>query len=83
MEPTTDRTEKKDESELAAAQSKVAHWHEVLSRLRKTMEHQEVLAIGVEKETGSDILLDDECLFRSTPPTVLSPLASPWCQTLR
>jgi FixJ family two-component response regulator len=43
----------------------------------------EVFAIGVEKEIGSDMLLDDKCLFKSTPPTTPSPLASLWCQTLR
>jgi hypothetical protein len=36
----------------------------------------EVFAIGVEKETGSDLLLDDACLFRPTPPTLPWPLPS-------
>jgi len=44
---------------------------------------KEVFARSVEKETGSDLFLDDECLFRLTPPTGLWPLASLWCQSLR
>jgi hypothetical protein len=36
----------------------------------------EVLLIGVEKETGSTRLLDDEYLFSLTPPTTLLPPAN-------
>ena len=44
---------------------------------------EKVLAIGGGKDTGSGMLLDDECLFSLTPPTTLWPLASLWCQSLR
>ena len=43
----------------------------------------EILPIGVEKETGSDMFLDDNGLFRLTLPAAPWPLAGLWCQTLR
>jgi hypothetical protein len=42
----------------------------------------EVLSNSVEMKQAV-MLLDDECLFRLTLPTTLSPLASPWCPILR
>jgi hypothetical protein len=44
---------------------------------------EEVLAIGVEKETGSAMFLDDDFLFRLTRPISPSPLANLWCQNLQ
>ena len=44
---------------------------------------REVFVLGVEKEIDSDMLLDDDCLFRLTHPTTPWPLANLWCQSLR
>ena len=38
---------------------------------------KEVFPRSVEKEKDSDMRLDDDGLFRLTPPTMFSPLANP------
>ena len=48
-----------------------------------TIEEARSCQIVWKRVSSSDLLLDDDCLFRLTLPIGLSPLANPWCQILR
>ena len=52
-------------------------------RVFLTIEEARSCQIVWKRVSGSDLLLDDDCLFRLTLPIGLSPLANPWYQTLQ